>query len=86
MVRARAITEICQMLATAESIKDPAELAIVERCLPPAAVALALTMAEGDPQWGPRWAAAGTDWVERGQILHEAILFILRPEEQAVPA
>jgi hypothetical protein len=61
-------------------VRDPAELATVERCVPPAVIGLALLMVEADPVFAPRWASAGTDWVARGEILHEALIFLLTPE------
>ena len=60
----------------------PEDLATVRRCVPLAALALALGMAEDDPQWSTRWAAA-SGWVDRGEIIHEALLWILTPETEA---
>lgn len=60
------------------------DLDVVRRCVVPAVVALAMVMVESDPEFGPRWTAAGKDWVERSHILHEVILWVLTPE--AVPA
>lgn len=61
-------------------VRDPAELAVVEAAVTPAVLAYAIAMVEVDAGLGPRWAAAGSDWVQRGQLLHEAVLFLLRPE------
>lgn len=66
-------------------IKDPVDLAIVERCLPPAVIALALGMVESDATFKAQWDAAD-GWFERGLVLHETILWLLRPEAQAVTA
>lgn len=61
-------------------IEDPAELAIVQRCVPAAMVAMAVLMVEQDPAFKARWAAAGTDWLTRGELLHESLMFLLTPK------
>lgn len=66
-------------------IQDPADLATVRRCVLPSVIALALLMVEADAEFAPRWAAAGTDWLARGDLLHEALLFLLTPEQDLWP-
>jgi hypothetical protein len=60
-------------------IKNPLLLRYVEASLPPAVVSLALLMVETDAEYSRRWIAAGTDWMVRGQLLHEVILYLLTP-------
>jgi len=61
-------------------LRDPADLATVRACVPPKVLALAILVAEADVEFADRWAAAGTDWVARGALLHEALFFLLTPE------
>lgn len=64
-------------------LRNPAELALVERCLPPAVVSMSLLMVETDPVFAPRWTAAGEDWVTRGEVLRDALIYLLTPEPAA---
>lgn len=73
------------MAAMFLEVTEPIELAIVERCVPATAVALALLMVEVDEEFAPRWLAAGSDWMARGEVLRDALLYILRPVP-AVPS
>jgi hypothetical protein len=59
---------------------EPRELAIVRDSLSDAVFALALAMLEADPDFAPRWHAAGEDWVKRGAVLREAVLWVVTPE------
>ena len=72
------------MAAMHLEIKDPLLLRYVEASLPGAIVGLALLMVETDAEYSPRWIAAGTDWMARGQLLREVILFLLTPESATV--
>ena len=76
-------TEAGVIAAMSLEIHDPAELAIVERCVPAAALGLAVFMAEHEREFRSRWGAAENDPMARGQLLHEALFFILRPETTA---
>ena len=64
-------------------VKDPGELAIVERCVPAVVLGLAVFMAEHDPEFRARWGAAEGDPMATGVILHEVLFFLLRPETTA---
>lgn len=75
-----ALADVGAAVAMSLEVKDPGELEIVERCLGPAVVALALLLVEADAELRRDWTAAGRDWVERGRVLREALLFVLRPE------
>jgi hypothetical protein len=79
--QAEALSAAGATAAMSLEIKNPLLLRYVEASLPPAVVALALVMVESDPEYAPRWTAAGTDWMARGQLLHDVILFLLTPEE-----
>jgi hypothetical protein len=72
------------MAAMSLEIRDPLLLTYVEASLPPAVVGLALLMVETDAEYSPRWTAAGSDWMARGQLLHEAILYLLTPEAASI--
>jgi hypothetical protein len=75
-----ALADAGAIAAMALEVKDPVELAIVERHVSSAIVGLALLMVEMDPSFSDRWAAAGDSWAARGTLLHEALLFLLTPE------
>jgi hypothetical protein len=75
-----ALATVGAMAAMHLEIKDPLLLRYVEASLPPAVVSLALLMVETDAEYSPRWIAAGTDWMARGALLHEVILYLLTPE------
>jgi hypothetical protein len=90
MTAPSAAAELNDMLAAAGAIttghlevQDPAYLAIVRACVSPLVLALAVLVAEADVEFSERWAAAGTDWMTRGALLHEALLFLLTPERSA---
>jgi hypothetical protein len=78
-----ALIEACVIAAMSLEVHDPAELAIVERCVPAAALGLAVFMAETDPEFRGRWGVAENDPMATGQVLHEVLLFLLRPETTA---
>lgn len=64
----------------------PVDLAVVDRALNPAVVALAILMCEVDTvSFAERWHRAGDDWVERGVVLRDAILYVLTPEGARAP-
>lgn len=75
-----ALAEAAMRLMLMLEVDDPAELAIVERHASPAILAAALLMTEEDPEFAARWTAAGTDWAARGQVLHDAVMYLLTPE------
>lgn len=78
MTPAEALAEAAATVAMWLEIKDSAELAIVERCVPAAVLGLAVVMAETDPEFQARWGAAEGDPMATGAVLHEALMFILR--------
>lgn len=60
---------------------DAADLAVVERCVPTAVLALALLFVETDPVFSPRWRAAGSNWVDKAEVLRDALIYVLTPEQ-----
>src|SRR3972149_3217135 len=78
-LRAPLRTEACGMTAPTPADERRAPPA-VRACVPPKVLALAILVAEADVEFADRWAAAGTDWVARGALLHEALVFLLTPD------
>lgn len=78
---AEALADAGAQAAMMLEVDDPAELATIQRCIPPAMLGMAILMVEADSLFAVRWAAAGADWMVRGEILHEALLYLLTPED-----
>ena len=81
-LRERVLIEAAVMAASFLEL-GPADLAVVDRCVPDAVVALALVTVEHDAAFGPRWRDAGDDWVERGTVLRDALIWVLTPDPGA---
>lgn len=61
----------------------PEDLATVERCVPAPIVSAAVLLTQSDPAFAARWRAAGDDFVQQGEVLHAAIVWLLTPEPAA---
>lgn len=57
----------------------PNEVAHVAALLPSPVFAMAWLLITQDPELRQRWNAAGDDWVARGGVLREAVLFVVTP-------
>lgn len=74
------------MQASATLELEPTEIAELERLLPAPVIALALLLVEADPEFAPRWQAAGADWTKRAEVLRDAIVWVVTPERVPVGA
>jgi hypothetical protein len=74
-------------VAAIGALEQPrAVIEVVETACPPALFALAMLVVESEDDFGRRWKAAGDDWVARGEILHDVVVWILTPEATHPPA
>lgn len=76
------LAEVAKLAVDVLEVREPVELEIVRRHVTPFALQAAWFMAETDPEWALRWAAA-SDYSERAGIVHEVLLYLLTPERRA---
>jgi hypothetical protein len=80
--RAVALIEAAVIASSVLEVHDRAELEIIRRHVSTPALGLALAMVEHEAEFAPRWRAAGTDWMARAEVLRDAVLFVLTPENR----
>lgn len=60
------------------------DLEVIRRALPAPLLAFILEFAQEEKGFRDRWQKA--DWLTRGELLREALLFVLTPAGAAVPS